>query len=82
MASVFWDAKGILLIDHFDKGKTITEEYYASLLDRLKTAITEKRLEMAKKKVLFHHDNAPIYWSRVALQTLSKSRFELLSLLT
>ena len=28
MASVFWDAKGIFLIDYLEKGKTITGEYY------------------------------------------------------
>ena len=28
MASVFWDYKGILLIDYLQKGKTINSEYY------------------------------------------------------
>lgn len=78
MASVFWDAKGILLIDYLEKGRTITGEYYASLLDRLKAAITEKRPGMAKKKVLFHHDNAPVHSSRVAQQKLAELRFQLL----
>ena len=27
MASVFWDAEGILFIDYLEKGKTITGEY-------------------------------------------------------
>jgi hypothetical protein len=27
MASVFWDAEGILFIDYVEKGKTITREY-------------------------------------------------------
>jgi len=31
MASVFWDAEGILFIDYLEKGKTITGEYYSSL---------------------------------------------------
>jgi hypothetical protein len=35
MASVFWDAEGILLIDCLEKGKTITGEYYSNLLTRL-----------------------------------------------
>ena len=29
MASVFWDAKGILLIDYLQKGATIIGQYYA-----------------------------------------------------
>jgi len=35
MASVFWDAEGILIIDYFEKGRTITGEYYSNLLTRL-----------------------------------------------
>jgi hypothetical protein len=35
MASVFWDAEGILFIDYLEKGKTITAEYYSNLLTRL-----------------------------------------------
>jgi histone-lysine N-methyltransferase SETMAR len=30
MASVFWDAEGILCIDYLEKGKTITGEYYST----------------------------------------------------
>jgi hypothetical protein len=29
MASVFWDAEGILFIDYLEKDKTITEKYYS-----------------------------------------------------
>jgi len=35
MASVLWDAEGILFIDYLAKGKTITGEYYFKLLSRL-----------------------------------------------
>jgi len=35
MASVFWDTEDILFIDYREKGKTITGEYYFSLLTRL-----------------------------------------------
>jgi len=43
MASVFWDAEGILFIDFLEKGKTIRGEYYSSLLTRLDEKIHEKR---------------------------------------
>ena len=35
MASVFWDAKGILLIDYLPSSQTIMGQYYANLLDQL-----------------------------------------------
>ena len=34
MATVFWDSRGVILIDYLQKGKTITGAYYASLLDK------------------------------------------------
>ena len=32
MASVFWDAHGVIFIDYLEKGSTITGVYYATLL--------------------------------------------------
>jgi len=59
MASVFWDAHGIIFIDYLQKGRIDTGEYYAALLDKLNDEIKKKQPHMAKKKVLYHHDNAP-----------------------
>ena len=35
MATVFWDAHGILLIDFLEKGSAIRGKYYRALLDQL-----------------------------------------------
>jgi len=51
MASVFWDAEGILFIDYLEKGKTITGEYYSNLLIRLDEKINEERPGLQKKKI-------------------------------
>jgi hypothetical protein len=50
MASVFWDAEGILFIEYLEKGKTINEEYYSNLLTRLDEKICMKRPGLKKKK--------------------------------
>jgi len=50
MASVFWDAEGLLFIDYLEKGNTITGEYYSNLLTRLDEKIREKRPGLQKKK--------------------------------
>ena len=63
MATVFWDSRGVILIDYLQKGKTITGPYYASLLDKLKAEIAVKRPHLQKKKILFHQDNAPTHLS-------------------
>jgi hypothetical protein len=49
MASVCWDAEGILFIDCLEKGKTITGEYYSNLLTRQDEKIREKRPGLQKK---------------------------------
>jgi histone-lysine N-methyltransferase SETMAR len=49
MASVFWDAEGVLFIDFLEKGKTITEEYYSNLLTRLDEKIREENPGLQKK---------------------------------
>ena len=41
LASVFWDAQGILFIDYLEKGRTINSEYYLALLVCLKEKITK-----------------------------------------
>ena len=34
MATVFWDARGIIHIDYLPSKQTINDDYYAALLDR------------------------------------------------
>ena len=43
MAAVFWDAKGVIMLDFLPKRSTMTEVYYANLLDQLRTAIREQK---------------------------------------
>ena len=42
MVTVFWDAKGVIMLDFLPKRSTITGVYYANLLDQLRTSICEK----------------------------------------
>lgn len=80
-ATVFWDSQGIIHIDYLEKGKTITGVYYAELLERFNVELKKKRprLAMAKKKVLFHQDNAPAHTTAaVSMAKLFELRYELL----
>ncbi|GFO05470.1 histone-lysine N-methyltransferase SETMAR [Plakobranchus ocellatus] len=43
MATVFWDAKGVILLDILPQGQRINAARYCSTLDRLKEAIRRKR---------------------------------------
>ena len=61
MATVFWDARGVIHIDYLQKGRTINAEYYTNLLDRFNEDLKKKRPHFAKKKVLFHQDNVRVH---------------------
>ena len=58
MATVFWDAKVVTMLDFLSKRSTIAGVYYANLLDQLRTTIREKRRGKLSKGVLLQQDNA------------------------
>lgn len=47
------------------------------LLDRLNAEIKKKRPHLAKKKVLFHQDNAPVHTCMKTMAKLHELRYEL-----
>ena len=67
MASVFWDAEGILFVDYLEKGKTITGKYYSVVFTRLDEKIREKRPGLQKKNSSFirkMHPPTKVFWQR------------------
>jgi hypothetical protein len=65
MASVFWDAEGILFIAYLENSKTIIREYYSKILTRLDKKIREKRPGLQKKKSSFirtMHPPTKVFW--------------------
>jgi len=66
------------MVDYLEQGKTITGDYYASLLVKLRDAIKDKRRGKLRNGVLLLHDNAPSHSSRVAVASVKQCGFELL----
>ena len=79
MATVFWDPKGVLMVDYKPAGKSITGAYYADLMKHLRTAIKEKRRGKLSQGVLLLHDNAPVHKSRIAQTAIRECKFEQLN---
>ena len=73
MATVFWDAKGVIMLDFLPKRSTITGVYYANLLDQLRTAICEKRRGKLSKGVLLQQDNARVHTCKVAMDAVERN---------
>ena len=64
--SVFWDVEGILLIDYLEKRRTSNNEYYISLLVRLKEEIANKETATNdEEKSVLSQDNAPCHSQRL-----------------
>ena len=79
IASIFWDAEGILFIDFLPKGRTINSEYYCNLLEQLREAIDNKRPGKIERGVIFHQDNnTHCHTARASLQKIHDCSFELL----
>ena len=78
MATVFWDAKGVIMLDFLPKRSTITGVYYANLLDHLRTAIRQKRRGKLSKGVLPQQDNARVPTCKVAMDAVERNGYELI----
>jgi len=65
MASLFWDAEGILFTDYLEKGKKITGEYYCNLLTRSDKKLVRKDPVSKRKKSSFirtMHPPTKVFW--------------------
>ena len=78
MAIVFWDAKGVIMLDFLPKRSTITGVYYANLLDQLRADIREKRRGKLSKGVLLQQDNARGHICTVAMDAVERNGYELI----
>jgi hypothetical protein len=76
MATIFWDCQGILLADFKERNTTITGEYYASLIYRLKDVIKEKHRGKLSQGVRLLHDNVLVNTSVAAKTAIQCCGFQ------
>jgi hypothetical protein len=58
MCTVFWDRKGVLLVEFLPQDSTIIAGVYCDTLKKLRRAILKKRRCMFTRGVVMLHDNA------------------------
>ena len=78
MATVFWDAQGIIMLDFLAKKSTITVMYYAKLLDQLRTVIREKCRSKLSKGILLQQDNARVHTCKIAMDAAERNGYKLI----
>ena len=79
MATIFWDAEGILLIDYMPKNTKITGQYYANRHRQLHDSIKQKCRGKIRRGVLLLHDNAQVHKSRLSMVAIHECGFQLVN---
>ncbi|GFS25475.1 histone-lysine N-methyltransferase SETMAR [Elysia marginata] len=77
MATVFWDAKGVILSDILLQGQCINSAQYCSTLDRLRDAIRRKRPGLLRRGVVLQHDSATPHSANLTQQYLQRYGWEI-----
>ncbi|KAJ4428268.1 E3 ubiquitin-protein ligase mib1, partial [Periplaneta americana] len=77
MATVFWDRKGVLLLDFMPKGTTINANRYCETLRKLWRAIQNKRRGMLSRGVVLLHDNARLHTAASTRELLDQFGWEI-----
>ncbi|GFO38037.1 histone-lysine N-methyltransferase SETMAR [Plakobranchus ocellatus] len=57
MVTVFWDSRGMILLDILPKGESVNADQYCETLDRLRHAVRRKRPGLLRSGVVLQHDN-------------------------
>jgi len=76
MATVFWDRKGILLIDFLKRELTINANAYCETVRKLRRAIQNKRRGMLSSETVLLHDNVRPHTAARTAQLLQQFRWE------
>ena len=78
LACVFWDSRGILLVDFIPSGSTVNSEVYCNQLKKLRRAVQNKRRGLLTAGVVFLQDNARPHTSRVTKELLQSFKWDVL----
>src|SRR3954469_8691334 len=79
MATVFWDIKGVLLLDFLERNHTVTGQHYSDQLEeQLHPSIRSKRRGLLSKGVVLQHNNVRAHTANVTSSTSTKLGWEVL----
>ena len=73
MMIIFSEKDGVLLTECLPRGTTLNGPYYASIIERLRSVILEKRRGKGNHVVLLLHNNAPIHMFTLLFDRLASS---------
>jgi histone-lysine N-methyltransferase SETMAR len=77
MAAVFWDRKGVVLIEFMEPGTTITSQMYCETLKKLRRTIQNKRRGILTSGVVLLHNNTRPHTAACTQALLQQFRWDL-----
>ena len=78
MATIFWDAQGVLLFNVLETGETINANRYCQTLDKLREAVSRKRPGRLTRGVILQHDNATPHTANTTRDWIQRYGWEVL----
>ncbi|GFO32096.1 cytosolic Fe-S cluster assembly factor narfl [Plakobranchus ocellatus] len=79
MATLFWDSRGMILLDILPKGESVNADRYCETLDRLRHAVRRKRPGLLHSGVVLQHDNATFLTAKRTKEWLGLYRLDIIS---
>ena len=79
LLTVFWDCKGVVLMDVLPCGQAMNAQHYCELLDKLSIAVMEKRRRrMADGFLYLQQDNARPHTARITTEKLQSLKLNVI----
>ncbi|GFN97104.1 histone-lysine N-methyltransferase SETMAR [Plakobranchus ocellatus] len=78
MATVFWDSRGMILLDILPKGESVNADRFCETLDRLRHAVRRKRPGLLRSGVVLQHDNATPHTAKSTKEWLERYRWDII----
>ncbi|GFO38857.1 histone-lysine N-methyltransferase SETMAR [Plakobranchus ocellatus] len=79
MATVFWDSRGMILLDILPKGESVNADRYCETLDRLRHGVRRKRPGLLRSGVDLQHNNATPHTAKRTKKWLERYRWDIIT---
>lgn len=79
MLIVFFDIRGVVMVEWVPEGQTVNQHYYIEVLTRLRERVRKKRPDLWKSNTwMLHQDNAPAHTALSVKKFLADKRIPVL----
>ncbi|GFR82264.1 histone-lysine N-methyltransferase SETMAR [Elysia marginata] len=78
MATVFWDAKGVIILDILPQGQCINAVLCCNPLDCLRNSIRRKKPGLLRRGIVLQHNNVTPHSANLTQQWLQRYSWEIL----